>query len=185
MGGVLARLSAKWMLAVYGALAVVLPGVFWLLKEPPPDIDCYEDPGPSQQAAIDDFRWGAIPLHAMTALVLLAALCAWSARHNGGAVGRPTGVATFVLAAYLAVMLVWNDAFAPLGFAALFGTFYVVPIVVGVSFVAALVVWVARPWRRDQLRHRSVAAVGWLLLLYALPLHLTVVYLKGDSPLAC
>lgn len=166
------------MLALYAVIAAALPAAFWPVRDVPKDWDCGEDEPPGQAAKLDAFQAGAIPLHAVAALVLLGGLCVWSARRKGGTVGAPTGIAAVLLLGYLVLMLAWNDAYLPLGAAAiLLGAVYVTPVV--------LLVLAGLSLARTRGRDTAVAALGWALLLLGLPLHLDLVMLQGEGPWFC
>src|SRR3712207_5682267 len=105
MGRLVAGLTAWRMLAVYAAVAAGVPAVFWPVRDVPPGWDCGDSEPPGQAARLEAFQEGMIPIHAVAALVLLGALCAWSAHRNGGSIGFPTALAAALFSAYLAVML--------------------------------------------------------------------------------
>ncbi|HEX8647831.1 MAG TPA: hypothetical protein VF715_13100, partial [Thermoleophilaceae bacterium] len=144
MAGVAARLTAGRLLALYVAVAATLPAAFWPLRDVPEGYGCDPEP-PGQEAAREAFQAGAIPLHAVAALVLLAALCAWSARRHGGHVGGATALAASLAFAYLALMLAWNDAFLPLAVLAYFAGIFAMPVVALAGVVALVVIRLRRP----------------------------------------
>lgn len=179
-----AGLTARRMLALYVAIAAALPLAFWPARDVPEGYGCDPEP-PGHAAALETFRSGAIPLHAIAALMLIAALCAWSARRHGGAVGGATAVAASLACAYLALMLAWNDAYLPLGALAYFAAIFAMPVVAVAGVVALVVVRLRRPQRADTTRFVAVAALGWLLLLVGVPFHLDLVFLQGEGDIMC
>jgi hypothetical protein len=178
MAGVVARLTRGRILGLYVLVATAVPAAFWPVRDVPGNWSCGDSEPPGQDAKIDAFQAGAIPIHAVAALVLLAALCAWSAHRGGGSIAWPTALGAALFGGYLALMLAWNDAYAPLGFVAFVSlAFYAAPILLLVLLVLSL--------RRSRVRDTAVAALGWALLLVGLPLHLDLVVLQGGGPFFC
>jgi hypothetical protein len=169
------------MLALYAAVVAVLLAVTWLVLDVPESYSDEAAEPPGHDAEVEGFAHAAIPLHAAAALVLLATLWAWSARRRAGGPGGATALAISAACAYLALMLAWNDAYWPLALAAFWvglGTLPVVPLAALVSAAAFRV----RGRRLSEAgRFRAVAALGWYLLLVALPFHLDVALFQGTS----
>jgi hypothetical protein len=183
MGRLLAGLTARWMIALYAVVAALPPLAFWVARDVPQGYGCDPEP-PGHAAAMEEFQSGAVPLHAIAALVLIAALCAWSARRHGGAVGGATAVAASLSCAYLATVLVWNDAYWPLGLFA-FAAGYLMPAIAVVALVVLAVVRLRRPVRLRGAGFTAVATLGWLLLVVGLPFHLDLVYIQGEGDIMC
>ena len=173
------------MVALYAAIAAVVPIPFWLLRDRPENWDCGESAPPGQDAALDDFRAGAIPLHFTAAVVLMMALWAWSARRRGAGAGLPTAWSVVAYGLYITVAVAWNDAYAPLAILSVLALIYVMPILVPGALLAALIVWVRKPSALEGVRYHLVAGTGWALLLVGLPVHFDLVYLTGDGPMFC
>jgi len=175
-------------------LAIVL--VFALLRDSPPDFDC-GDPKPSgQDARVDDFRAGAIPLHLAGGAILAMALLALSrdrvrAAGKDAPVGTVTAVALIAFAFYVGISLVEHDLFFPLFIAGfltvgllvviLFQNFQPLTILVAIAVVAVLA-WLLR---RPRVRGYLLATLGWAELLLVLPGSLALIYLDGRGPLLC
>ena len=187
MHGIVGQLSSRWMLAIYVVVAVVLPAPIWLFRDRPPYWSCGDEEPPGQDAALEAFRAGAIPLHAGAAVVLLAALLAWSERHGSDRTRQLTRVAVALAGAYLLIMLVWHEAFAPLAVAVFLGAALIgenALLVVVIASVLLVIVTARKSARKDD-HSWLITALGWTLLLFGVPAHLAAVYLVGYGPIIC
>ena len=175
------------MLGLYAAAAVLLPLPFWPFRERPEDWGCGDSEPPGHDAALDAWRSGAIPLHAGAALILLAALWAWSARHNEGKAGWRTTFFVVLTGVYIPIAAAWEEAFAPFAIATYIGAALIAQnAAVAGALAAVLLLGVAlRTPPPGKNQFRLVAGLGWLVLLFGVPAHLTALYAEGYGPIIC
>lgn len=181
MGGVLAGVSARRVLALYAVVAATVPTVTWLVLDVPESYGDEAAEPPGHDAEVEAFESVVVPLHAGAALVLLAGLWAWSARRRGGLPGGATALAISAASAYLALTLAWNDAYLPLAILAFWVGLGTLPVVPLAALVAAATLRVRGRRLSEAGRRRAVAALGWYLLAVALPFHLDVALWQGVS----
>ena len=177
MDAVVHRRESGLGFALVLGIPLAAAAITWLVLDVPPGTSCYDD----ATAAAAAFADQAIAVSAIAAVSLMAAVAWLSASlRPERRPGRPTSIALGAAAIYLIVCLVDHAVFLPL---ALLGLFAVAFGFVGppIIFVAIGVI-VAAYWG---LTRMAVMALGWLVLLFALPANLVMASLYAYGPLNC
>lgn len=174
--------------ALVVALGVPLGlALFWMvLRDRPPDWDCFETKPRNQDARVDEFRTGAGSTFVVSTVLVMATACVASAwvqeRRGRPRRADPATLAVAVGGVVLAtVCAVANDAFVVVGYA---GVLLVVasPVVALVVLIALVLAVRAGPPLRGVLVLRILC---WTAGLVALPVLANWVVATGAEPLLC
>ena len=186
----------------------ILPVLFLILvgiaivfaAEPPPNYGCSESPplGADQESAVTAFRVLAFSLTGLIAIAIGFMAARWSRerRASRGEDPRP-GVPTLICATlpvlfFGLVLLAPNDSenvgsilFAYIVYGAIVG-FFLVPalMVAGLVIAFAGERWRGSPRAQERLEAATIAIADGLLV-FGLPLAVTLAYLQGNGPLFC
>jgi hypothetical protein len=174
-------------------LAIVL--FFVVRRDSPPDWDCGESAPPGQDARLEEFRRGRIPIHVAAAAALGVAI-AWLSRRrvtrSGEArpLGKPTAMGLAAAGAYAIASLIDHDVFIPMllvGFLTVGIAIYAASDGQPLVFLIGLPALAAIAWglTRDRAHGYVLSAVAWVELLLAIPGSLAAIYLDGHGPLLC
>ena len=177
-------------------LAIVLVLLFDVLREIPPDYGCGESPAPNLDERVASYQSGFEVLHALTLLLLAAAVAAVSVARRGRAGGRGVGKPTAAVLAAIGLAALAAVAIPDLGVLVVLLFLLAVPLLilagglgpqllglVAVAAIAWLGVWAVRAARRAGALKR-VSVVCWSLLGLTAG-HVLIVAEQGHGPWLC
>ena len=189
----------SWLPLVVGLsllAAALLPLVFELAREIPPNYGCGEEPSAGLERRVAEYREGYIALHVVAfvaALATLASLSVARRRRSGRpGMGKATGIVLallvifvvaglvseearvgFFLVIFPAIALLWiSEQLGPEGTA-----------IVAMALLAGLGAWIVPAARRGGAL-LAASTTCWTLLLL-IPAHALIVSEQGSGPILC
>jgi hypothetical protein len=176
--------------------AAVLPLVFEVVREIPPNYDCGQEAPAGLERQVAEYREGYIPMHVIAFVAAFASLACLSVarrrRRGLPGIGNATGIALALVGVFLVAGLVSEEArvglalvvFPAIGLVIVAGMFGAEATgFLALGLLLGLGVWLSAGARREG-RLLAASTACWVLLIL-IPAHVLVVSEQGSGPIFC